>query len=107
MKIVKYGWVPTEVEVPFDIEHLKDTFEDITSQNNGKVDFTDEQLFDMIDVNTILSEDEIKQLPKLYKEWYSKDEKCQCKEEIKNMLDALYEKYPNANIEACINDYFD
>ena len=55
MRIVKYGWVPTEVEVPFDIEHLKDTFEDITSQNNGKVDFTDEQLFDMIDVNPTLT----------------------------------------------------
>ena len=45
-------------------------------------------------------------IPKLYNEWYSKDENCQCREEVKRVLDDIYEKYPNADIESCINDYF-
>ena len=104
MKQIKHSWVSTEVEVPFDIEHLKKVFDDINDCNN-KVDIAD--LPDLLEIrNIILSEDEIKQLPKLYNEWYSKDENCPCREEVKRVLDNIYEKYPNADVESCINDYF-
>lgn len=105
MKIIEYNTIPVEKEVSFDMEHLKDIFEDITNDNCGKID--DQEILDTISDSYIFSEQEIKQIPKLYNEWYSKDENCQCREEIKRVLDDIYEKYPNADIESCINDYFD
>ena len=104
MKIIKYNTIPVEEEVPFDMEHLKNIFEDITNDNCGKVD--DQEILDTISDSYIFSEQEIKQIPKLYNEWYSKDENCQCREEVKRVLDDIYEKYPNADVESCINDYF-
>lgn len=104
MKIIEYNVTPVEKEIPFDMEHLKDIFEDITNDNCGKVD--DQEILDTISDNYIFSEQEIKQIPKLYNEWYSKDENCQCREEVKRVLDDIYEKYPNADVESCINDYF-
>ena len=101
---VKYNRISTEKEIPFDIEYLKDIFDDITTNNCGKID--DKDLFEYMPDHYIFTEQEIKQLPKLYNEWYSKDENCQCREEVKRVLDDIYEKYPNADIEACINDYF-
>lgn len=105
MKIIEYNTIPVEKEVSFDMEHLKDIFEDITNDNCGKID--DQEILDTISDSYIFSEQEIKQIPKLYNEWYSKDENCQCREEIKRVLDDIYEKYPNADVESCINDYFD
>ena len=104
MKIIKYNTIPVEEEVSFDIEHLKDIFENITNDNCGKVD--DQEILDTISDSYIFSEQEIKQIPKLYNEWYSKDENCQCREEVKRVLDDIYEKYPNADVESCISDYF-
>ena len=104
MKIIKYNTIPVEEEVSFDMEHLKDIFEDITNDNCGKID--DQEILDTISDSYIFSEQEIKQIPKLYNEWYSKDENCQCREEVKRVLDDIYEKYPNADVESCINDYF-
>ena len=105
MKQIKLNWVSTEVEVPFDIEHLKEAFDDITNNCSNKVNI--ENLPDLLETrNIILSEDEIKQLPKLYNEWYSKDENSQCREEVEKALDAISTKYPNADIEMCVNDYF-
>ena len=104
MKIIEYNTIPVEKEVSFDMEHLKDIFEDITNDNCGKVD--DQEILDTISDNYIFSEQEIKQIPKLYNEWYSKDENCQCREEVRRVLDDIYEKYPNADVESCINDYF-
>ena len=105
MKIIEYNTIPVEKEVSFDMKHLKDIFEDITNDNCGKID--DQEILDTISDSYIFSEQEIKQIPKLYNEWYSKDENCQCREEIKRVLDDIYEKYPNADVESCINDYFD
>ena len=105
MKIIEYNTIPVEKEVSFDMEHLKDIFEDITNNNCGKID--DQEILDTISDSYIFSEQEIKQIPKLYNEWYSKDENCQCREEVKRVLDNIYEKYPNADVESCINDYFD
>ena len=105
MKIIEYNTIPVEKEVSFDMEHLKDIFEDITNDNCGKID--DQEILDTISDSYIFSEQEIKQIPKLYNEWYSKDENCQCREEVKRVLDDIYEKYPNADVESCINDYFD
>ena len=105
MKIIEYNTIPVEKEVSFDMEHLKDIFEDITNNNCGKID--DQEILDTISDSYIFSEQEIKQIPKLYNEWYSKDENCQCREEVKRVLDDIYEKYPNADVESCINDYFD
>lgn len=104
MKIIEYNAIPVEKEVSFDIEYLKDIFENITNDNCGKID--DQEILDTISDNYIFSEQEIKQIPKLYNEWYSKDENCQCREEIKRVLDDIYEKYSNADVESCINDYF-
>ena len=104
MKIIEYNTIPVEKEVSFDMEHLKDIFEDITNDNCGKID--DQEILDTISDSYIFSEQEIKQIPKLYNEWYSKDENCQCREEVKRVLDDIYEKYPNADVESCINDYF-
>lgn len=105
MKQIKLNWVSTEVEVSFDIEHLKKAFDDITNNCSNKVNIED--LPDLLETRKIiLSEDEIKQLPKLYNEWYSKDENYQCREEVKRVLDDIYKKYPNADVESCINDYF-
>lgn len=106
MKIIEYNTVPVEEEVSFDMEHLKDLFEDLT-QNFDKVDFTDKDVLDEINAGWILSEDEMKQLPKLYIEWYSKDEFCQCKEEVNKILDILCTKYSNEDIQTCIDQYFD
>ena len=94
MKIIKYNTIPVGEEIPFDIEHLKDIFEDLT-QNFDKVDFTDKEILD-----------EIKQLPKLYTEWYSKDEFCQCKEKVNEILDILCTKYSIEDILTCIDQYF-
>lgn len=104
MKIIEYNITPVEKEIPFDMEYLKDIFENITNDNCGKVD--DQEILDTISNSYIFSEQEIKQIPKLYNEWYSKDENCQCREEVKRVLDDIYEKYPNADVESCINDYF-
>lgn len=104
MKIIEYNTIPIEKEVSFDMEHLKDIFEDITNDNCGKID--DQEILDTISDSYIFSEQEIKQIPKLYNEWYSKDENCQCREEVKRVLDDIYEKYSNADVESCINDYF-
>lgn len=104
MKIIEYNAIPVEKEVSFDMEYLKDIFENITNDNCGKID--DQEILDTISDNYIFSEQEIKQIPKLYNEWYSKDENCQCREEIKRVLDDIYEKYSNADVESCINDYF-
>ena len=104
MKIIEYNAIPVEKEIPFDMEYLKNIFEDITNDNCGKVD--DQEILDTISDSYIFSEQEIKQIPKLYNEWYSKDENCQCREEVKRVLDDIYEKYPNADVESCINDYF-
>lgn len=104
MKIIKYNTIPVEKEVSFNMEHLKDIFKDITNDNCGKID--DQEILDTISDSYIFSEQEIKQIPKLYNEWYSKDENCQCREEIKRVLDDIYEKYSNADVESCINDYF-
>lgn len=105
MKIIKYNTIPVREEVPFDIEHLKDIFEDLT-QSFDKVDFTDKEVLDEINYGWTLSEDEIKQLPKLYAEWYSKDEFCQCKEEVNEILDILCTKYYIEDIQICIDQYF-
>ena len=104
MKVIKYNRTPVEKEIPFDMEHLKDIFEDITNDNCGKVD--DQEILDNISDSYIFSEQEIKQIPKLYNEWYSKDENCRCREEIEKALDAISTKYPNADLEMCVNDYF-
>ena len=66
MKIIEYNTIPVEKEVSFDMEHLKDIFEDITSDNCGKVD--DQEILDTISDSYIFSEQEIKQIPKLYNE---------------------------------------
>ena len=105
MKIIKYNTIPAGEEVPFDMEHLKDIFEDLT-QNFYKVDFTDKEILDEINAGWILSEDEMKQLPKLYAEWYSKDEFCQCREEVNEILDILCTKYSIEDIQTCIDQYF-
>lgn len=105
MKTLEYTQVPIEVETSFDIEHLQDLFEDLT-QNFDKVDFTDKDVLDEINTGWTLSEDEIKQLPKLYVEWYSKDEFCQCKEEVNKILDILCTKYSDEDIQTCIDQYF-
>ena len=104
MKIIEYNTTPVEKEIPFDMEHLKDIFEDITNDNCGKVD--DQEILDTISDNYIFSEQEIKQLPKLYTEWYSKDEFCQCKEEVNKILDILCTKYSNEDIQTCVDQYF-
>lgn len=105
MKIIKYNTIPVGEEVHFDIEHLKDIFEDLT-QNFDKVDFTDKEILDEINAGWILSEDEMKKLPKLYAEWYSKDKFCQCKEEVNEILDILCTKYSIEDIQTCIDQYF-
>ena len=104
MKIIEYNAIPVEKEVSFDMEHLKDIFEDITNNNCGKVD--DQEILDTISDSYIFSEQEIKQIPKLYNEWYSKDEFCQCKEEVNKILDILCTKYSNEDIQTCIDQYF-
>lgn len=107
MKIIEYNTVPVEKEkeVSFDMEHLKDLFEDLT-QNFDKVDFTDKDVLDEINAGWILSKDEMKQLPKLYAEWYSKNEYYQCKEEVNKILDILCTKYSDENIQTCVDQYF-
>ena len=105
MKIIKYNTIPTGEEVSFDMEHLKDIFEDLT-QNFYNVDFTDKEVLDEINAGWILSEDEMKQLRKLYAEWYSKDEFCQCREEVNEILDILCRKYSIEDIQTCIDQYF-
>ena len=105
MKIIKYNTIPAGEEVPFDMEHLKDIFEDLT-QNFYKVDFTDKEILDEINAGWILSEDEMKKLPKLYAEWYSKDKFCQCREEVNEILDILCTKYSIEDIQTCIDQYF-
>ena len=105
MKIIKYNTIPVGEEVSFDMEHLKDIFEDLT-QNFDNVDFTDKEVLDEINAGCTLSEDEMKQLPKLYAEWYSKDEFCQCKEEVNEILDILCTKYSIEDIQTCIDQYF-
>ena len=105
MKVIKHNWTSTEVEKPFDIEHLKDLFEILTE--DGKVDFTDEDVLDEIENNDyIFSDDEMKQLPQLYNQWYMNNVYFQCRDEVSKTLDALCRKYSNADVESCINDYF-
>lgn len=106
MKQIKLSRIFIEVEVPFDIEHLKDLFENLTEEF-GKVDFTDKDVLDYIDDNKyIFSDNEMKQLPQLYNQWYLDNDYFQCKEEVNNILDDLCEKYPNEDIESIINTYF-
>ena len=106
MKVVKHDWTSIKVEKSFDIEHLQDLFEGL-AENFGRVDFTDEDVLEEInDSNYIFSDDEIKQLPKLYNQWYLNNDYFQCKEEVIKTLDDLCEKYPNEDIESIINDYF-
>ena len=106
MKKIKYNWVLTEEETPFDIEHLKDLFEDLTQSSDNKVDFTDTDVLDEIDDSYKLSEDEIKKLPELYTKWYLGNNYFLCKKEIYEILDTLCKQYPNEDIESIINDYF-
>ena len=89
MKVIKYNRAPVEEEIPFDMEHLKDLFEDL-AENFGRVDFTDEDVLKEIDdSNYIFSNDEMKQLPKLYNQWYLNNDYFQCKEEVIKILDDL------------------
>ena len=106
MKIVKHDWTSTEVEKSFDIENLQDLFENL-AENFGRVDFTDEDVLEEIEYNNyIFSDDEMKQLPKLYNQQYLNNDYFQCKEEVNKILDDLCEKYPNEDIESIINTYF-
>ena len=107
MKIIKYNTIPVEKEeVSFDMEHLKDLFENLT-EDFGEVNFTDIDVLDEINDQYIFSDDEMKQLPELYNQWYLNSNYFQCKEEVNKILDDLCEKYPIEDIESIINTYFD
>lgn len=51
---VKYNRISAEKEIPFGMEYLKDIFEDITTDNCGKID--DEDLLEYIPNHYIFTE---------------------------------------------------
>ena len=86
-------------EVPLTLKSLDESFMDMTNDKVDIPDFTDEEtLEDYLDACDIeFSKEEIKQLPKLYKDWLKENpdvvESIQIRNKLFKAINPLVEKY--------------